>query len=89
MYNTVQLRQEEWCLQRYKPLINQIVQNDIYLDDCLSGESTEKLALKKADQLELALNLGGFPLKGVTCSKRDPPNNLSADHCSVKVVGMK
>ena len=86
MYNTVKLREEDWCLQRYiwqseldskklpeekviktliygikssgnqaerglretakmssneYPLVNQIVQNDIYVDDCLSGEEHE------------------------------------------------
>ena len=71
------------------PLINQIVQNDIYVDDCLSRENTEELALEKADQLELVLNRGGFSLKGVTFSKRDPPNNLSTDDCSVNMAGMK
>ena len=35
------------------PLINQIVQNDIYVDDCFSAENTEELALEKPDQLEL------------------------------------
>ena len=59
------------------------------MDDCLSGENTEELALEKADQLELVLNRGGFSLKGVTFSKRDPPNNLSTDDCSVNVAGMK
>ena len=71
------------------PLINQIVQNDTYVDDCLSGENMEELALEEADQLELVLNRGGFSLKGVTFSKRDPPNNLSTDDCSVNVAGMK
>ena len=59
------------------------------MDDCLSGENTEELALEKADQLELVLNRAGFSLKGVTFSKRDPPNNLSTDDCSVNVAGMK
>ena len=59
------------------------------MDDCLSGENTEELALEKADQLELVLKQGGFLLKGVTFSKRDPPNNLSADDCSVNMAGMK
>ena len=87
MYNTVQLREEDWCLQHYiwqseldnkkipeekiiktliygikssgnqaerglretakmssteYPCVNQIVQNDIYVDDCLSGKENEK-----------------------------------------------
>ena len=134
MYNTIQLRQEDWCLQRNiwqrdldkskipkekiiktliygikssgnqaerglretakcfakeYPLINQIGQNDIYVDDCLSPENMEELALEKADQLELVLNRRSFSLKGITFSKRDPPNNLSTDDCSVMVAGMK
>ena len=59
------------------------------MDDGLSGENTYELALEKAGQLELVLNRGGFSLKGVTFSKRDPPNNLSTDDCSVNVAGMK
>ena len=71
------------------PFLNQIVQNDIYVDDCLSGENTEELTLDKADQLELVPNRGVFSLKEVTFNKRDPPSNLSADDCSVNMVGMK
>ena len=52
--------------------INQIVQDDIYVDDCLSGKNTDELALEKPDQLELVLNRGGFSIKGVTFSKRGP-----------------
>ena len=71
------------------PLINQIVQNYIYVDDCLLWKNTGEVALEKADQLELVLNRGGFSLKTVTFSKKDPPNNLSADDCSVNMAGMK
>ena len=59
------------------------------MDDCLSGESMEESPLEKADHLELVLHGGAFSLKGVTFSKRDPPNNLSADDCSVNMAGMK
>lgn len=55
----------------------------------LPGKNPERLALEKADQLELALNWGGFLLNRVTFTKRDPPGNLSADDCSVNVAGMK
>ena len=59
------------------------------MDDCLSGENTEELVIEKADQSELVLNRGIFSLKGVTFSKRDPPDNFSSDDCSVIVAGMK
>ena len=134
MCNTVQLREEDWCLQRYiwqseldsrklpeekviktliygikssgnqaerglretakmssteYPLVNQIVQNDIYVDDCLSGEENEQKALERADQVELVLNRGGFSLKGVTFSGKEPPNTLTADNTTINVAGMK
>ena len=130
MYNTVQLREEDWCLQCYiwqseldsrklpeekviktliygikssgnqaerglretakmlsteYHLVNQIVQNDIYVDDCLSGEENEQ----KADQVELALNRGGFSLKRVTFNGKEPPNTLIADNTTINVAGMK
>ena len=30
------------------PKVNQIVQNDIYVDDCLSGEDNVEIPLKRA-----------------------------------------
>ena len=71
------------------PEINQIVQRDIYVDDCLSGEESMKKAMLRADQLELVLNRGGFSLKGVTFSGTDPPSKLSKDESSINVAGMK
>ena len=44
-------------------LINQIVQNDIYDNDCLSGENTEELVLEKTDQFELIQDRDDFSLK--------------------------
>ena len=44
-------------------LVNQIVQNDIYDNDCLSGENTEELVLEKADQFELIQDRDDFSLK--------------------------
>ena len=67
----------------------EIVQNDIYLDDCLSGEENVKKALKRADDLELVLNRGGFTLKGITFTEGDPPSALSIDDSSDNLAGMK
>ena len=134
MYNTVQLREEDWCLQCYiwqseldsrklpeekviktliygikssgnqaerglretakmlsteYHLVNQIVQNDIYIDDCLSGKENEQKALEKADQVELVFNRGGFSLKRVTFNGKEPPNTLIADNTTINVAGMK
>ena len=80
---TVRLSVEEY------PKVNQIVQNDIFVDDCLSGEENVKKASKRADELELVLNCGGFTVKGITFTGGDPPKALSTDDSSVNVAGMK
>ena len=71
------------------PKVNEIVKNDIHVDDCISGEQSEKEALKRADELEVVLNRGGFVLKGITFSNQDPPESLSNDGKSINAAGMK
>ena len=71
------------------PQVSQIVQNDIYVDDCSSGEENVEKALQRADELELVLNCGSFTLKGITFTGGDPPSALSTDDSSVNVAGMK
>ena len=70
------------------PQVNAIIMNDVYVDDCISGESTVDGAMTRADELELVLNRGGFTLKGITFSKKDPPESLSDDGNSINVAGM-
>ena len=53
---------QQRCLQLSHSLVNQIVQNDIYVDDCLSGEENEQKALERADQVELVLNCASVSL---------------------------
>ena len=45
--------------------------------------------LEITDNLKLALNRGGFAVKGFTFSGREPPPNLSNDGTSIIVGGMK
>ena len=80
---TVKLSQVEY------PKVNEIVKNDIYVDNCISGEQSEREALKRADELEVVLNSGGFVLKGITFSNQDPPEPLPDDGKSINVAGMK
>ena len=80
---TARLSTEEY------PQVNQIVQNDVYVDDCLSGEENIEKALQRADDLELVLNRGGFTLKGIIFTEGDPPSALSTYDSSIIVVGMK
>ena len=80
---TAQLSKEDY------PNANEIVQNDIYVDDCMSGEKTQDLLFQRADELALILRRGGFGLKGFTFSHRDPPPALSEDGKTINVGGMK
>ena len=134
MYNTVQLKQSEWCYQRYIwnedlnpdkipeekviktliygvrssgnqaafglrkvtqlsqeefPEVSQTINDDVYVDDCISGEDIRDTAHQRADQLELVLNRGGYRLKGVTFSGEDPPSNLTDDGDTIFVGGMR
>ena len=71
------------------PEASRIVRNDIYVDDCISGESFTEKAHKRADEVETVVNRGGFQLKGVSFSGEDPQENLSEDGKSLTVAGLK
>ena len=66
-----------------------IINNDIYVDDCLSGDQSVSEVCETTDQLNLALSKGGFILKGFTFSGRNPPEHMSSDGESVGVGGLK
>ena len=65
------------------------VHKDIYVDDCMSVESTWSEVLSTTDALKLVLSKGGFTFKGLTFSGKDPPSDLSSDQVSIKVAGRK
>ena len=65
--------------QNTYPKVNHIVQNDIYVDDCITGEDGIDLAHHRADELEIVLNRGGFSLKGVSFSGVGPLSMLTED----------
>jgi len=67
------------------PEVNNTIQKDVYVDDCISGEENRNTAHTRADQLGLVLNRGGFQLKGVTFSGKD----LTDDGISIYVGGLK
>ena len=82
------LRQTAELQQTTYPHENEVIRNDIYVDDCLSGETSLNQVHETTDNIKLFLNKGGFNLKGITYSGSDPPENLSDDGSSVKVAGM-
>ena len=83
------LRETAKLSQVEYPKVNEIVKNDIYVDNCISGEQSEREALKRADELEVVLNRGGFVLKGNTFSNQDPPESLSDDGENINNAIMK
>ena len=82
------LRQTSLISKDRYPRVHEVITNDFYVDDCISGESSIHIAMETADNLEIVLNKGGFGLKGFTFSGQDPPENLSADGQSISVGGM-
>ena len=71
------------------PEANQIIQNDVYVDDCLTGEESQPVAHQRADELEVVLNRGGFALKGIAFSGEEPPQTLSDDGEMIHIAGLK
>ena len=71
------------------PRVAEIVCKDVYVDDCMSGESSIELAKTRADEFEIVLNRGGFGLKGISFSGEDPPATMSDDGKTVIIAGMK
>ena len=70
------------------PLACNVITNDVYVDDCLSGTHTEKERSLTADQFSLAIAKGGFREKGFTFSGSHPPQDLAnADGISINVGG--
>ena len=67
---------------------SEIVQKDVLVDDCISGEESEENRRKVTDELKVVLRKGGFNLKGITYSGSDPPGHLSEDGESIKVGGL-
>ena len=133
MYNSVKLRSDHWCYQRYLwndtldvnqqpeekviktliygvqssgnqsergirqtsslskeefPEVDRIVNEDLYVDDCMSGEVDDQTSKRRADEIEIALSRGGFGLKGFTFSGEDPPASLTKDGESIGVGGL-
>ena len=50
-----------------------VVNNDIYIDDCMSGKNNWSEAMSITDDLKIVLARGGFALKGFTFSSQKPP----------------
>ena len=72
------------------PKAYDVIMDQLYVDDCMSGADTEKERSSKSEELSGALGMGGFKLKGFTFSGLDPPPNLAnEDKVTINVGGLK
>ena len=71
------------------PMAHRTLHDDLYVDDCVSGEDTHEDREKAMEQVRHCLGKAGFSLKGFTLSGSDPDVKLSADGKSIDVFGMK
>ena len=78
----------ELCKDKY-PEVNDIIHNDTYVDDCLSGAESDELGQLRANEMTIVLKKSGFNLKGFTFSGKPPPTHLSKDGESIKATGSR
>eukprot|EP00794_Sanderia_malayensis_P002157 gene2157-biopygen1930 len=71
------------------PKVNDIIHNEVYVDDCLTGEVSHHEAHSRSDELEVVLNCGCFQIKVVAFSGEEPPSSPSEDGETIFVAGMK
>ena len=67
----------------------EVIRDDTYVDDMMSGENHQDQLNETCDGLKTVANKGGFGLKPFTCSDHDPPEILANDDQSINVAGMK
>eukprot|EP00794_Sanderia_malayensis_P016359 gene16359-biopygen12052 len=84
-----ELREIANMFKEEHPEVHRIVHEDMYVDDCITGEVSLDIAHTRADQLEQVIHPGGFHLKGITFSGEDPLPALTDDGESIIVGGMK
>ena len=82
------LRETANLFKETYPQVHKIIHKDVYVDDCISGESSISAAHSRADELQHTVNKSGFRLKGITFSGSNPPPDLTDDRISIAVGGM-
>ncbi len=65
----------------------EVINNDTYVDDCLSGETTEESVSRVTTNLVTVLGNAGFNFKGFTFSGYDPPPHLTKNGKSISTAG--
>ena len=76
-------------LQDKYPSATDVVKEDLYVDDTLSGDNDKEKAETQIRETQLALEQGGFKLKYVVRSGEEPCQEASSDGESLKILGHK
>ena len=71
------------------PKAHRTIMNELYVDDCLSGENSQAEAEELADQLTVGMMKGGYVFKYFIFSGKDPPAESTIDGVSVVVGGYR
>ena len=73
------LRKTAKLMEENHKRASEIIHEDTYVDDTISGEKDHKAVERSTKDLKMVLKTGGFNLKGITVSGEDPPGHLSED----------
>jgi len=71
------------------PEVNEVIKNDVYVDDCISGETNLETAHERADQLEIVLSKVVFDSNEFHSPVNIHPRSLSYDGEMIHVAGLK
>ena len=84
------IRKTAELTRKQYPRAYDVMTDDLYVDDCMSGAGSQKDRSQITEELSGALAKGGFKLKGFTFSGLDPPDHLAnEDKVSVNVGGYR
>jgi len=83
------LRETAKIFKDQQPDVHRVITEDVYVDDCLSGEKSTSETKKLSDNVEQIIARGGYTLKGITMSGQKPHQSLSNDGVTISVAGMK
>ena len=87
--SAVALEELTELLKESLPAAVQVIKEDLYVDDTLSGSNSEEERKKQIDETGMALDAGGFTRKYVVLSGEEPCAEASSDQKSLKILGYK
>ena len=71
------------------PRASTLIERDIYVDDCLSGENSWDMIVQMTDDLQLVLAREGFAVKGFAFTGRHPMVHLMSTFLKRLTLGFE